>query len=130
MLVKRAFLLLLALLLLLAGAVAVNTLRQGSRQTDVPPTPEVAVDERGVAERLAGAVRFKTVSSQDDPGFNEDQFRALHAYLAQHYPRVHGTLQRGGQQRADSQPAPPHRLLGVGEPRVGGVHAPILQPSS
>lgn len=92
--IKRIALALLALLLLLAAAVAVNTLRRGSRQIVVPAAPPIAVDEAGVAGRLAGAVRFKTVSSQDDAQLNADEFRKLHAYLEQRFPRVHATLER------------------------------------
>ena len=92
--IKRIVLSLLALLLLLVAAVAVNTLRQGSRQIDVPPAPAIAVDEQGVADRLAGAVRLQTVSSQDDPDLNAEEFRKLHAYLEQRFPKVHATLKR------------------------------------
>ncbi len=92
--IKRVLLSLLALLLLLVGVVAINTARHGSRQLDVPPATAVAVDGPGVAERLAGAVRFKTVSSQADPELNADEFRKLHAYLAQRYPLVHAALKR------------------------------------
>jgi carboxypeptidase PM20D1 len=92
--IKRAVWVLLGLVLLLVAAVAVNTLRQGSRQLQVAPAPLLAVDQAAVAERLAGAIRFKTVSSFEDPQQNADQFRGLHAYLQQRYPRVHAALQR------------------------------------
>jgi carboxypeptidase PM20D1 len=92
--VKRALWLLLGVLLLLAAAVGINTWRQGSRQVGVPPAPPLAVDERAVADRLAGAIRFKTISSYDDARLSEDQFRGLHAYLQQNYPRVHASLER------------------------------------
>ena len=92
--VKRAVWALLGLLLLLAAAVAVNTLRQGSRQLQVAPAPPLALDEAGLAQRLAGAIRFRTISSHADAQLNADQFRGLHAYLQQRYPRVHATLKR------------------------------------
>jgi len=92
--IKRVSLAVLGVLLLLAAAVPINTLRLGSRQLNVPPAPPVAVDERAVADRLAGAIRFRTISSFDDPQLNEDQFRGLHAYLQQRYPRVHAVLKR------------------------------------
>ena len=91
---KRLFLVVASIVLLLAAAVAINTLRQGSRQLDVPPAPVVAVDEKTVAETLAGAVRFKTVSSATDPDLNRDQFLALHEYLQRRFPRVHAALRR------------------------------------
>ncbi|MBX3660648.1 MAG: M20 family peptidase [Ramlibacter sp.] len=92
--IKRMLLALGGLVLLLVAAVAVNTVRQGSRQIDVPAAPPLAVDEKGVADKLSGAIRFKTVSSHDDPQLNVEEFRKLHAYLEQRFPRVHATLKR------------------------------------
>ena len=34
------------------------------------------------------------MSSYEDPRLNADQFTALHAHLAQRYPKVHATLTR------------------------------------
>lgn len=92
--IKRAFWLLLGLLLVLVAAVVANTARQGSRQLEVTPAAKIAVDVQGVAERLAGAVRFQTVSSLQDAELNADQFRALHRYLQQQFPKLHATLAR------------------------------------
>ena len=91
---KRILLTLFAALLLLVAAVAVNTLRQGSRQLEVPPAPPLAIDERGVADKLAGAIRFQTISSHDDPQLNAGEFQKLHAHLQERFPRVHATLRR------------------------------------
>jgi len=84
----------LAIVVLLALAVAINTLRKGSRQQPVAPLAPIAVDEGAVAERLAQAVRMKTVSSQSDAQLNTDQFQALHALLEKQFPRVHAQLKR------------------------------------
>jgi len=92
--IKRVLLALAALLLLLAAAVAVNTLRQGSRQLDVPPAPALAIDEKGVADKLAGAIRFQTIASREDAEAGAAEFRKLHDWLAQRFPRVHATLKR------------------------------------
>ena len=78
----------------LAIAVAVNTVRQGTRQLQVAPAAPLAVDEKAAGESLAVAIRARTVSSADDAQFNADQFAALHAHLAQRYPRVHAALKR------------------------------------
>jgi len=91
---KRVLLALLAALLLLAAVVAVNTLRQGSRQLEVPPAPPLALDEKDLADKLAGAIRFQTIASRDDPDANAAEFRKLHAYLQERFPRVHANLQR------------------------------------
>lgn len=92
--IKRVLLGIAALVLLLVAAVVANTLRQGSRQITVPAAPPLAVDEKGVADRLAGSLRFKTISSHDDPDLNADEFLKFHAYLAQRFPKVHATLKR------------------------------------
>ncbi|MBX3587520.1 MAG: M20 family peptidase [Ramlibacter sp.] len=92
--IKRVLLALVGVVLLLVAAVAINTLRQGSRQIDVPPAPPLAIDEKGLADKLSGAIRFKTISSHEDPQLNAEEFRKFHAYLAQRFPRVHATLQR------------------------------------
>jgi carboxypeptidase PM20D1 len=92
--IKRAVLAVAALVLLLAAVLAANTLRQGSRQLDVPPAPPLAVDTQAVADKLAGAVRLRTIASATDPEAGAAEFRQLHAWLQQRFPRLHGTLQR------------------------------------
>ena len=92
--IKRILLTLFALLLLLVAAVVANTLRQGSRQLEVPLAPPLVVDEKRVAETLAGSLRFRTVSSYDDARLNADQFLAFHAYLQQRFPKAHAALKR------------------------------------
>jgi carboxypeptidase PM20D1 len=91
---KRVLLFVLAAVLLLAAAVAVNTLRQGSRQLDVPPAAPLAIDQKAVAEKLAGAIRFQTVASHDDASLNAPEFQKLHAHLQQRFPLVHARLKR------------------------------------
>jgi carboxypeptidase PM20D1 len=92
--IKRIVLAVLGLVLLLAAVVAVNTLRQGSRQISVPAAPPLAVDEKGVADKLSGAIRFETVSSLTDADLNREQFLKLHDYLQQRFPKLHATLKR------------------------------------
>lgn len=92
--IRRFVLFLLAALLLLAAAVAVNTWRHGSRQLDVPAAAPIALQTDAVADKLAGAVRLQTVSSQEDPAQNEQEFRKLHAWLEQQFPLVHQKLKR------------------------------------
>ena len=91
---RRALLTLLGLLALLALALTVNTLRQRSRQLDVPPVEGLAVDEGAVAASLAAAIRARTISSYDDPSANADQFQQLHAHLQTRYPKLHAALKR------------------------------------
>jgi carboxypeptidase PM20D1 len=92
--IKRIALAVLAALLLLAAALAVNTWRHGSRQLDVAAAPPLAVDTQGVADTLAAAIRLPTIASRDDPDANAAEFLKLHALLQQRFPRVHASLQR------------------------------------
>lgn len=92
--VKRLVLGALALLALLLAVLAFNTLRQGSRQLQVQPAAPLAVDQQAVAEKLAGAIRLQTIASRDDADAGAAEFRKLHAWLEQRFPRVHGTLKR------------------------------------
>jgi carboxypeptidase PM20D1 len=91
---KGLFKLLLVGVVALAVGMAINTWRQGSRQLQVGALVPPAVDERAAGDSLAAAIRARTVSSLDDPQFNADQFEALHAHLAQRYPKVHARLKR------------------------------------
>src|SRR4249920_906571 len=84
----------IAVVVLLAVAVAVNTMRLGSRQLQVAPVAPLAVDTKAAGESLAAAIRARTVSSESDAQLNADQFAALHAHLAQRYARVHANLKR------------------------------------
>ena len=92
--IKRILISLLVLLLLIAAAVTVNTLRQGSRQLDVRAVAPVTVDAPAAAGRLAAAIRLRTVSSHADPSENAQEFRKLHAQLEQQFPRIHAALKR------------------------------------
>ena len=91
---KRTVLVIAGLVLALLAAVAANTLRQGSRQLEVPPAPPLAVDQNGVAQRLSGAIQFQTIASRDDADANAAEFRKLHEYLQQRYPKAHANLKR------------------------------------
>ena len=92
--IKRVLMAVLALVALLVAAVVVNTLRQGSRQVDVPPFALMAIDEKAAGESLAAAVRAKTVSSPTDAALNADQFALLHAHLQARYPTLHEAMKR------------------------------------
>lgn len=91
---KRLFLLLLLAIGVLVLALAFNTWRQGSRQITVAPAPKLALDEAAAAARLGGAIAFRTISYADASKIEEQEFRKLHAYLEQSYPRTHATLKR------------------------------------
>jgi len=87
---KRILLALSLSVVVLASVLLINTLRFTSKQIQVEAIQPVNIDENSVALRLAHALRFQTVS-QDIRG---EDFRALHRYLEQTFPKVHSTLTR------------------------------------
>ena len=89
---RRLLLVLPALPLLVAGG-AVTRLRPAPAPSAAEPAGTVAVPE-GAAERLAGAVRFRTISHGDPTAFDGAAFLALHDYLRASFPRVHAALRR------------------------------------
>lgn len=54
----------------------------------------VTVDSATAATRLAGAVRFKTVSFASGGPIDTAAFKGLHEFFAKAFPKVHGTLTR------------------------------------
>jgi carboxypeptidase PM20D1 len=106
--IKRLLIGLLALVLVLAAVLVANTLRQGSRQLAVPPLAPLAVDEAGVVQTMAAAVRARTVSGLLDPAGTAAEFDTLHALLKARTRLVHAKLHaRGG-----GQPQPAVHLEG------------------
>ena len=83
-----------AVLVLLVAFLAVNTLRYTSRQIVVPAAVRAAIDERAAAERLAGAVRFRTISYDTPSQDSRTELLKLHAYLAESFPATHAALTR------------------------------------
>jgi carboxypeptidase PM20D1 len=92
--VKRIALLAGAALVALVLVLVARTLRSSSRQPQVAPAAAAAIDTEAAAQRLAGALRFRTVSNQDPAAFDGAAFRGLQDYLAARFPRVAATLQR------------------------------------
>lgn len=56
--------------------------------------PESTVPSASAIAHLCGAVRFATVSAQQDEDVAWSQFTGLHDYLEQTYPLIHRTLSR------------------------------------
>jgi carboxypeptidase PM20D1 len=78
----------------LALAVAAKTMLMPSRQLVVAPAGPVAVDGAAASERLAAAVRFKTIASPIDVDANAAEFLGLQAYLQASFPMAHAVLKR------------------------------------
>ncbi|HSP05888.1 MAG TPA: M20/M25/M40 family metallo-hydrolase, partial [Acidobacteriota bacterium] len=87
---KRSYVILVVAVLL--AILVVRTLRFTSQQVAVTPVTLDSVDSAAAAARLAGALRFKTVSTQDPSAFRPEEFLAFRSYLEQQYPHVHDVL--------------------------------------
>lgn len=92
--IRRTLLLSLAALAVLALIVGINTARQSSRQLQVPPVAAEAIDGAAAAERLAAAVRLRTVSYETPSAESRAALLQLHTYLAEAFPKTHATLRR------------------------------------
>ena len=93
-LIRRIVLVVVVAAVALAGVLFANVLSHGSRQIAVEAVAKAPVDETAAAERLAAAIRFRTVSEADDPEANADAFAALHDHLAQSFPAFHAVAKR------------------------------------
>jgi carboxypeptidase PM20D1 len=91
---KKALLALGVVLALLVAVVLARTAMVESKQVRAEPVTDLAVDARAAAERLAGAIRFPTISHEDAARVEDAAFHGLHRYLEQSFPRVHSTLTR------------------------------------
>jgi len=79
---------------LLVAVLAVRTAMFASRQPRVAPARPVDLDAAAAAHRLASALRFRTISSADPSASQQADLHALHAFLADAFPRVRAALVR------------------------------------
>jgi len=93
--VKRALgaIALLALLVFGIALVRALALRPGPAPGEIR-ADTFGVDAEAVAQRLAGALRFETISHAGGAPPDAEAFAGLHGYLATTWPRVHSALSR------------------------------------
>src|SRR2546430_10749147 len=89
---KRVLLTLALIVVGLATVTLERTASFRSRQPEVIPVAVEPLDTAGLARRLAGALRFKTVSFQDSTQFDAREFEGLHRYLRDSFPKLHAAL--------------------------------------
>lgn len=89
---KRFLLLLLTVVVLIAAVVLLRTYQFISHQKPYPPLAKIALDEKALAERMAGAVRCATISYYSEDKTDAKSFAALHALMRKHFPKVFSTL--------------------------------------
>jgi carboxypeptidase PM20D1 len=80
--------------LVVLSVVLLRAARFTSRQVPIKPVERASIDPRAAADRLAGALRLRTISQQDPANVDREQFLALHRYLAEQFPTVHARLPR------------------------------------
>src|SRR2546421_8043399 len=120
--IRNVALLLIAAILVLAGVLAFNVLTRTSRQLQVAAVPRVAVDQRGAAARLSEAIRFRTISSFENPDQSSEALRGLQAHMLKNFP----AFSCRGQARGDRAVQP---ALQVGRFRRKGAAGRTPRPS-
>lgn len=88
---RFALVILLVIAAVLTAAIA-RAPGYGVRAPVVAPVEPVAVPDAAV-ERLAGSLRFPTISHEDPTAIDAEAFVALHAYLERSFPRVFAALE-------------------------------------
>jgi carboxypeptidase PM20D1 len=61
---------------------------------EVISAKNIAPDAMALAERLGKAVRFQTISYEDDSNFKKDTFINFQKFLEESYPKVHRVLKK------------------------------------
>src|SRR5256885_5145531 len=78
----------------LAVVLLANTATSPSRQIPAEPAPAIALDTAAAAERLARALRFRTISFGGASGVDTASFHDFQLYLQRTFPRLHAALTR------------------------------------
>jgi len=92
--IRNLLLLAIAAILVVAGVLAFNVFTHGSRQLQVAAVPRAPVDAQGAATRLGEAIRFKTISSFENPDSDTDALRGLQAHIEKSFPAFHAAAKR------------------------------------
>ena len=92
---KRLLAVVALLIVTLCAILVVNTMRVPAPPAAAAASADrVAIDSATAASRLAGAVRFKTVSYLSGDPIDTAAFKGLHEFFVKAFPKVHGTLKR------------------------------------
>lgn len=92
--IRNILLLVIAAILVVAGVLAFNVATHGSRQLQVAALPRAAVDRDGAATRLSEAIRFRTISSFENPDQDTEALRGLQAHILKSFPAFHAAAKR------------------------------------
>src|SRR5216110_1908364 len=89
---KKSLGALLVVVVILAVIVLERTFTFRSRQPQAAPVAVEPLDTAALAQRLAGALRFKTISFQDSSQFDAREFDGFQRYLRTTFPKLHAAL--------------------------------------
>jgi carboxypeptidase PM20D1 len=92
--IRNLALILIAAIIILAGVLAFNVVTHGSRQIQVAAIPRVAVDTKAAAARLGESIRFRTISSYENPDQHADALRGMKAHIESGFPAFHAAARR------------------------------------
>jgi carboxypeptidase PM20D1 len=92
--IRNIALLVIAAIAILAGVLAFNVFSHGSRQLQVAAVPRAAIDREAAATRLSEAIRFRTISSFENPDSDTEALRGLQAHIAKSFPAFHAATRR------------------------------------
>ena len=92
--VRNILLLAIAAIFVVTGVLAFNVVTHGSRQLQVASIPRASVDSEGAATRLSEAIRFRTISSFDNPDQDTEALRGLQAHILKSFPAFHAAARR------------------------------------
>ena len=91
---KKIILALLLCVVVLFTVILVKTFSFSSKQVEVEPIGDIAIDTQRVAQNLSRAIQYKTISSQDPSKFDAAPFIAFHKFLEEAFPRTHSQLKK------------------------------------
>jgi carboxypeptidase PM20D1 len=92
--IRNILLIAIAAIIILAAVLAFNVVSHGSRQMQVAAVPRAAVDAQAAATRLAEAIRFKTISSYEEPDQHAEALRGMQAHIEKSFPAFHAAAKR------------------------------------
>lgn len=92
--IKRALLGVLLVVLVLAAIALIRAFTAESRQITAEPAPALAFDQQAAAQRLAAAIRIRTVTHTDRTRDDPATFTALFAHLEASFPQAHAGMTR------------------------------------
>ncbi|USG61814.1 M20 family peptidase [Sneathiella marina] len=92
--IKRILLGLIAVIIVIIGIVAFNTVTNNAEMTAEDPVSLSPIDTAAAAHRLSSAIKLKTISTSISDPPAADEFAALHALINQFFPLVAANLKR------------------------------------